>query len=52
MLAVLKVNRGKGLLLKQAFDKLHHGNWSGGGDHSEEGDEAEYTPYCKLEFTC
>ena len=52
MLAVLKVNKGKASLLKQAFDKLHHGSWTGAADQSDEGEEAEYTPYCKLEFVC
>lgn len=46
MLAVLKLGKNKANPLKGALDKLvHHVETA-----TEEGEEAEYHPYCKLEF--
>ena len=50
MLAVLKVNKGKGAAVKQALDKLLHVDNS--AVQLDEGEEADYTPYCKLDFMC
>jgi len=46
MLAALKVNKNKGAMLKAALDNLlHHVDTT-----PDDGEEAEYHPYCKLEF--
>ena len=50
MLAVLKVNKGKGAAVKQALDKLLHVDNS--AVQLDEGEEGDYTPYCKLDFLC
>lgn len=48
MLAVLKVNKGRGIALKAALDKLLHVDAAPFA--GEEDEEDQYSPYCKLEF--
>lgn len=49
VLAVLKVNKNKGSQLKIALDKLLQVDSKASA--LDDGEEGEYSPYCKLEFT-
>jgi len=51
VLAVLKVNKNKGSQLKVALDKLVLQPGETASPVVDDGEEGEYHPYCKLEFT-